>query len=70
MIDAHFRNISELEARIHQTVRDLEEHCRKLPAAQQGTVKETIEKLERALEGEETFISDKRKRSRKRAPCC
>jgi hypothetical protein len=70
MIDAQLRNITELEAKIRQTVRDLEEHCRNLPATQQGTIKGTIERLELALERKEAPMSDKRKRPRKRALCC
>jgi hypothetical protein len=70
MIDTHLRNITELESQIQRTLRDLEEYCRKLPAAQQGTIRGTIERLEMALEGKEGFMTDKRKRPRKRALCC
>jgi hypothetical protein len=70
MIDTHLRNITELEAKIQRTLRDLEEHCRSLPATQQGMVKGTIERLEKALEGKEGAITDERKRPRKRALCC
>jgi hypothetical protein len=70
MIDTHLRNFTELESQIRQTLRDLEEHCRSLPAAQQGTVKGTIERLEKALGGKEEIMTDQRKRPRKRALCC
>jgi hypothetical protein len=70
MIDVHLRNITELEAKILQTIMDLEEHCRKLPAAQQGTIEETIERLRSALEDRRAFMSDKRKCFWKREPYC
>jgi uncharacterized protein YydD (DUF2326 family) len=70
MIDTHLRNITELESKIQQTLSDLEEHCRSLPATQQGPIKETIQRLEMALEEGEAFVGDKRKRPRRRALCC
>jgi hypothetical protein len=70
MIDTNLRNITELKSQIRQTVRDLEEHCRSLPATQQAPIKETIERLEMALEGGDGLVTDKPKRPRKRALCC
>jgi hypothetical protein len=70
MINAHLRNITELESKIQQTLRDLEDHCRSLPATQQGPIKETIQRLEMALEEGKAFVGDKRKRPRRRALCC
>jgi hypothetical protein len=70
MIETQLRSFTELESQIRQTLRDLEEHCRSLPATQQETVKGTIERLEKALEGKEGLMTDQHKRPRKRALCC
>jgi hypothetical protein len=56
---AQLRSLTELEARIRQTVQDLEEHSRILPIAQQRTVEATIKRLKMALEGEEAIVGDK-----------
>jgi hypothetical protein len=55
MDSAQLRSLTELEARIRQTVQDLEEHSRILPTAQQGTVEATIKRLKMALENEEAL---------------
>lgn len=59
IIDIQLRNIADLEARIRQTVRDLEEHSRGLPSSQQGKVEATIEKLKKALEWETSILDRK-----------
>jgi 6-phosphogluconate dehydrogenase len=58
MDSARLQSLTELQARIRQTVQDLEEHSRILPIAQQGTVEATIKRLKMALEGEEAIVSD------------
>jgi hypothetical protein len=52
MIDTELRTLAELQARIQQTVQDLEEHCRIIPASQRGAVKGTIGRLKKALNEE------------------
>ena len=58
MDSARLQSLTELQARIRQTVQNLEEHSRILPIAQQGTVEATIKRLKMALEGEEAIVSD------------
>jgi hypothetical protein len=53
MVDPEFQTATELQARIRQTVQDLEEHCRTIPVAQRSQVKATIGRLKKALNEEQ-----------------
>jgi hypothetical protein len=53
MVDFESRTFAELHARIRQTVQDLEEHCRTIPVAQRGMIKETIGRLKKAIDEEQ-----------------
>jgi hypothetical protein len=55
MVDLESRTFAELRARIQQTVQDLEDHCRTVPAAQRRVVKGTIGRLKQALDEEQAI---------------
>jgi hypothetical protein len=59
MIDAHIRNLTELQVRTLRAIQDLEDQCRALPPAQRGPIERTIETLIKTFNGEETIVSNK-----------